>query len=156
VIEPILYCGIVPYDSLRQRPQWLADGLSERTPVLYVNPRRSLLRGARSQEGHRHISAQLFVLEPPAALPFSGYWRPLNRVNSTRTARAVRQVFTELGWQRPRWMWAAFPKDLDLATALRPERLCYDVMDDYPLFFDRWQGMSTLTGIRRNMNRSPS
>ncbi len=40
----ILYLAPIPYDGLRQRPQYIADGLAQKHEVIYVNPTVSWLK----------------------------------------------------------------------------------------------------------------
>ena len=137
----ILYCGIVPYDSIRQRPQWLADALSERAPLLYLEPNASVLRGKLSGRGLVRAGERMAHLDLGSVLPLSGYWRALNRANYRRVARGCRQAFERLGWE-PAWLFASFPKQIDLLPHFGELPIVYDVMDDYPEFFRRRQSAS--------------
>ena len=132
----ILYCGIVPYDSIRQRPQWLADALSERAPLLYLQPNASILRGKLSGRGLERVGEQMAVLDLGSVLPLSGYWRVLNRANYRRVARGCQRAFDRLGWE-PTVLLASFPKQIDLLPHFAELPIVYDVMDDYPEFFGR-------------------
>ena len=135
----ILYCGIVPYDSIRQRPQWLAEGIADRARVLYLNPHRSRLGGGDGRETLIRMSENLAVMTPPASMPLTGYWRPLNRLSYRRTAKKLLASFSHLGWSLPKAHYLSFPKQIDLLGNLPHAPVCYDVMDDYPNFFDPMQ-----------------
>ena len=39
----IVYLAPIPYDGLRQRPQFLAEGLAREHEVIYVDPTVSML-----------------------------------------------------------------------------------------------------------------
>ncbi len=133
----LLFYGIVPFRSLKQRPQWMAEGLAERRRVLYVDPHRSLLHCRRGRPALERVHDTLAVLTPPAVLPFSGFVRAINRRNAASTRVQVAEALAHLGWSAPSSVLATFPKHAD-ATEGAPA-LVYDVMDDYPRFFGWWQ-----------------
>lgn len=141
---PILFLGCVPFRSLRQRPQQLALELSLRGRVVYVDPPRSpvgrLVAPDRSVEAAPASGGAFSVVAPGTGLPGSGYFSILNRYNYSRFARSLRRRLEEHGAGSPRAIIASFPKQIDLLRAFPGTWVCYDVMDDYPLFFDRWQG----------------
>ena len=172
VSRPILFLGAMPFRALRQRPQHLALALSRRAPVLDVEPHRSLLGRLASPdrilEDPPSQGGSLDVLEPPRALPLSGYLRLLNRIGCARTASGIRARLAARAGARastgaarhdgipipgsrriekdaipalwaPRAIVGSFPKQLDLVDRFPGVPVCYDVMDDYPLFFDPWQ-----------------
>lgn len=63
----ILYFAPIPYDELRQRPQYLADGLSKEHDVTYVEPTVSLMKyvikgGERPNGCRRNVSESLHIL----------------------------------------------------------------------------------------------
>lgn len=131
----LLYLGIVAFDSVRQRPQWLASGLSGAWNVLYVDPHTSVLRAGSPRRKVVEHGPGLTVLVPPRALPVTGYVRPLNHWSSSRTAVAIRDTLAQLGWPLPAATIASFPKHVDLLSRLPRTPVIYDVMDDYPRFF---------------------
>ena len=142
---PILFLGCLPFGQIRQRPQHLAVEISLHAKVLYVEPHRSWLRAplsgiAAAAAATAPTEGGLEILTPPPALPFSGYLPVVNRVNYARTAALVRQRLEGSGWRAPRAIVASFPKQVDLLRFFPGSPVCYDVMDDYPLFFDAWQG----------------
>lgn len=151
----IVYCGINPYESLRQRPQWLADGLTAHAHVLYIDPHRSVLGGAPMRKALKRHTERLAILRPPGALPVTGYVRLLNIMSWTRTARAVHQALDELRWGVPSAMLVSFPKHVDFVHAFSCQRVVYDVMDDYPHFFDRVQS-ALLARMHRELLASAS
>ena len=135
---PILFLGCLPFGPIRQRPHHLAEEMARGGKVLYVEPHRSLLRrpeptGSRVAPAARR--GPLEILTPPPALPFSGYLPAVNRWNYARTAGRIRRRLLDLGWQEPRAIVAGFPKQVDLLDHFADVPVCYDVMDDYPLFF---------------------
>ena len=142
---PVLYLGCIPFRTLRQRPQQLAIEISRRADLLYIEPHRSQAGRLASPdwlvEEPPGPGSSLEILDPPAALPASGYLPVLNRVNYRRTARAIRRrLAARGGGAPPRSIVVSFPKHLDLLRWFPGIPVCYDVMDEYPLFFDRWQG----------------
>ena len=153
---PILFLGCVPFRSLRQRPQQLALELSLRADVVYVDPPRSalgrLVAPDLTLENPPPSGGTLELMDAPTGLPASGYLPLLNRINYSRIARSVRRRLAARGTQAPRAIVAGFPKQFELLRAFPAAVVCYDVMDDYPLFFDRWQG-AVLATLHRGLLR---
>lgn len=143
-----LFCGVVPFASLRQRPQWLALGMARARRVLYLDPHRSLAHERRLLPALSRVGDRLAVLTPASSLPVTGYARALNRLSFAWTARRVRACLATLGWAPPRVVVTSFPKQIDLVRGMTDARVVYDVMDDYPRFFDAWQA-----GVLRRMHR---
>jgi len=151
---PILLLGCVPFRSLRQRPQQLALALSLRTAVVYLDPPRSALGRLAapdlSVEQAPTIGGALEVIDAPGAMPGSGYVPVVNRFNYSRVATLVRGRLARRGFESPRAIVAQFPKHYDLLRAFPEAVVVYDVMDDYPLFFDPWQ-RAVLAGLHRKL-----
>lgn len=142
---PLLYCGIVPYHSIRQRPQWLADLLSHNRRVLYVEPHVSHLNASAASDKVQKIHEQLAVYTPPAALPITGYIPLFNRISYARTAANIGKILRRLAWPAPSQLWTSFPKQIDMVRRFDGVPVVYDVMDDYPAFF----GMGQRTVLRK-------
>ena len=139
---PILYFGVVPFDSIRQRPQQLALELAQSADVVWVEPNRSMMPWPGGGAPHRHGTGdappRLHRFEPGPVLPLSGSLPALNRVNYAATARRLKHFLSARALGRPRVILASFPKHVDVLPHFPGIPVCYDVMDDYPLFFDRW------------------
>ncbi len=144
--QDILYLGMNAWDSIVQRPQHLARGLSLDNRVLYVDPTafsvltrlRLGLHGTGSERGWRprlrRLSGSLSVFTPPPQLPLS-LWSPtLNRLNAEFTARMLSRVFRELQFH-PRFVWASSPQHLSLVKRLKADRVCYDCLDNVSAFY---------------------
>jgi len=143
----ILYLGVNAWDSIAQRPQHLARGLSETNRVLYVDPsafsvvtRLGLsLRGTGTRRGWRggirSLSESLFVFTPPPLLPLSLWSAAANDLNHRIVARMLSPVFERLRF-RPGVLWVSSPLHLPLADRVREARvLCYDCLDNFPAFY---------------------
>ncbi len=143
---PLLFLGCMAFGPIRERSQHLAAELSRHAETLYVEPHRSWLRAAIAGGGLPRAEPPaspvegLEILTPRPALPFSGYLPGVNRLNYARTARLIRRRLEGRGHPGPRAIVASFPKQVDLLRFFPGCPVCYDVMDDYPLFFDAWQG----------------
>lgn len=137
----LIFASLVHHDSVRQRPHWLAEGLSERYRVLWLEPHVSLVHERRTQAELTRMSDTFARLRPASVLPVTGYVAPFNALSYRLTARAVRGALGELAWDVPRAIVTTFPKQLELVRALergaasRRLPVVYDVMDDYPRFF---------------------
>ena len=142
----ILYLGVNAWDSIVQRPQHLARGLSETNRVLYVDPtafsvltrlRRSF-GGTRDGRGGRpvvrRLSDSLFVFTPPPLLPLSLWSTAVNDLNVRILARMLSRVFVTLRF-RPRLLWLSMPLSLPVLKRVRADRVCYDCLDNFPAFY---------------------
>lgn len=141
----ILYLGIVPFRSAWQRPQQLAAVLAEQSQLLYVNPPRSPLGALRHAIHPPAVLEQdtpdgMTVFQPRPILPLSGYVPGVNRCNYASIARQLKAWIRDGKFPVPDAIVASFPKQVDLLEHFPGVPVLYDVMDDYPLFFDAWQG----------------
>jgi O-antigen biosynthesis protein len=142
----ILYLGVNAWDSILQRPQHLARGLSGSHRVLYADPtvfsvftkgRRDLSR-ARDPRGWRpslrRLSGSLFVFTPPPLFPLSLWSATANELNGRILARMLSRVFRELRF-RPGLLWGSSPLGWPLVKRIRADRVCYDCLDNFPAFY---------------------
>lgn len=151
--ETLLYCAPVSFDSIKQRPHWLALALSRWFRVLYLDPHRSLLSVAPRLGHTRPHGPSMAVVTPPTLLPLSGIYRRATRWNSSVLAHVVRRACKTLGWSLPERAVVTFPKQLDLVRAALHLPFCYDVMDDYPSFF-RGRERTTLRAMHEETLRA--
>ncbi|MCS6850534.1 MAG: glycosyltransferase [Gemmataceae bacterium] len=140
----VLFFGNVPYETCWQRPQQLARGLARRTPVLYVNPHRSVghrwLRRPLAVEALPGKDGPLQLLEPPAGFPLARTLGWLHRLNCRRTWRCLCRHFPRPLAHSLRAAVATFPDQWELIRRLPPEvPVVYDIMDDFILFLRPWQ-----------------
>ena len=144
--DTLLFFGIVSLASMRQRPHHFAAALARRFEVVYVEPHRSIARIALEHvrratvEPGTALPLGLHRLEAGPVLPWSGYLPQLNALNYSHAAGRVRAFLGERGLRAPRVVVATFPKHVDALRHFPGVPVIYDVMDDYPGFFDRWQG----------------
>lgn len=142
----ILTLGVNAWDSVLQRPQHLARGLSGKHRVLYVDPAAfsvftktgQSLRGAGGRRGWRpalrRLSGSLFVFTPPPLFPLSLWSAAANEMNCRIVARLLARVFRELGF-RPGLHWVSSPLGWPLARRIPADRVCYDCLDNFPAFY---------------------
>ncbi len=147
----ILYLGVNAWDSIVQRPQHLARGLSESNRVLYVDPSafsvftslRLSFRGTGSEKtrrsGFRRLSGSLFVFTPPPLLPFSLWSMTSNRWNAWIVARMLSRVFVSLRF-RPGLLWVSSPLGWPMVEQILARRVCYDCLDNFPAFYPDRRG----------------
>lgn len=157
----ILYLGLVPFGTVCQRPQQLVLQLARDVDIVYVEPHRSPVRrllssadagarvttaGLRGSLNRNQESAtgsrnkRLRIFQPKEVLPFSGYLPFINQINYARTGRDLYSYLRQGCLLPVRAVILSFPKDLDVLSRFAGVPIIYDVMDDYPLFFDAWQG----------------
>lgn len=154
---PILYLGIIPFHSAWQRPQQLAKILSESAEVLYMDPPGSLL-GSLRQRKHppakveTALPAGLTLFQPGGILPLSGYLPGVNQWNYAAIGGRLLDWLDRNGIEFPRAIVASFPKQVDLLPRFSGTPVLYDVMDDYPLFFDALQRRK-LAGMHQRLLR---
>lgn len=112
-----------------QRPQQLISRLSagfERTWfVEEALPVPGLAEPALRVEEHEHVTRVCLVVPDDGTLPGFDEWV---------TERYEAELGELLGPHRDRTVWLYTPMALDLARALRPSLLVYDVMDDLAAF----------------------
>ena len=143
--DTLLFFGIMPLASMRQRPHHFAAALARRFEVVYVEPHRSIGRIALEHarravdETGPDLPVGIHRLEAGPVLPWSGYLPLLNAINYSRAAGRVKAFLADRGLRAPRAVVATFPKHFDVLRHFPGVPVIYDVMDEYPGFFDRWQ-----------------
>lgn len=137
----ILYVSLWPWDGLWQRPQHLAQQLSEHCNVIYTSPtpfhsRRDMLPHlGRGWKLKRHEETErLHVLD----FPFLPSWRfsSLREWNHCKWASAVSEYI-----KRERIpidiLWLSSPEQLPFCGEIPARLVCYDCMDNYESFYLR-------------------
>ena len=147
----IVYFGVNAWDSIVQRPQHLARGLSRNNRVLYVDPTafsvftkmkgalHPVQTGRRWQPRLRRLSESLHVFTPPPLLPFSPWSRALNRINHRLLSRMLADVFSRIRLH-PRILWLSFPQSQPLCSMIPTDLICFDCLDNYPEFYPDRRG----------------
>jgi hypothetical protein len=110
---------------------------------LYVDPPFSVFGAARLRKLNTatgSVPEALRVLEARAVLPVSGYVPLVNAMNGALIGKRLRRELEKNGHRPPAAIVTSFAKQLHVLPWLPKVPVCYDIMDDYPLFFDRWQG----------------
>jgi glycosyltransferase involved in cell wall biosynthesis len=136
VSGPILFLANVPFNTIWQRPQQIAAGLSDYTDVVYVDPNRSFLQFLRP--GHRlrppdQVPPRLRLFTPPAGLPFARQFGLVNRFNYRWVGGHLRSYLSRRP-VAPRSIVATFPDQFDLLDQFPGVPLVYDLMDEPHLF----------------------
>ncbi|MDX2176103.1 MAG: glycosyltransferase [Candidatus Sumerlaeia bacterium] len=130
---PLLLFSQVPWDSVWQRPQELALGLSRRRPVVFFGPvqwhEAALRVGAAREPVRRLEDGRLLVLSP---VEFSGTYKvgAVAALNNLLRARLLSRVLP--GRDFIYLTNSLF--DWELARALRPRHLALDLIDDFAGF----------------------
>src|SRR5712691_307419 len=146
-----LYFGVNPWQSIKQRSQQLARGLSVGNRVVYVNPippgiphraRRSenlpsheICNSESSLERHlfrsRKVNDNLIAIDVPG-LPGSHIFA---RLHEAQYKLLCRFLFRELGRQHwfPDVLWLSHPRQASAIRLISAYMvLCYDCLDDHP------------------------
>ena len=149
--EAVLYFGVNPWDSLLQRPQHLARGLSRRRRVLYVDPTAfsvlTKLASALKKEGGRRgwlprlrrLSDSLHVFTPPPLFPFSLWSGTATFLNARLAAGMLTAVLTRLDFH-PRILWISSPQHHLLPDLMPADLVCYDCLDNFAAFYPDRRG----------------
>ena len=132
------------WDWVWQRPQHLISRLGRARRTWFVEEPRS----ADVPEPRLHVEdagvVQRVWLEIPRGIPLSGW--------STPEAGQVTPLLEGLLGDRVRDVWVYAPNAVDVAEALSPRLLVYDVMDDLSSFADSPPEM--LLRMRRCLDRA--
>ena len=125
----IVYLAPIPYDGLRQRPQFLAEGLAREHEVIYVEPTvsmlKSLLKGGLNYRGFsQKVNSGLTIcrLNGTWLLPrfLEGVWSGFGMPERL----ALRTLLKDADA-----VWVGFAPWFDLLRDF-PGRIIYDRMDD--------------------------
>lgn len=125
----ILYLAPIPYDGLRQRPQYIADGLAQKHEVIYVNPTVSwlkyLLKGGDHAWGYSEVQpsgVKVIQLNGAIALPrfAEGLWSEFGFLERL----AIKNLLCSVDVA-----WLGFEPWYDLLRHFKGE-IVYDLMDD--------------------------
>lgn len=147
-LPDIIYLGMNPWDSIRQRAQHLAAGLSRYGRVLFVDPITPSVLGALRQalQGEpkrpwwpllEQLDASLHHLLPPPGMPFGLDLLTCNAANQALQAALLRRVARRLGFRRP-VLWLDHPLEADQIGRHSERLVIYNCMDNYPAF---WSGV---------------
>ena len=125
----ILYLPPIPYRGLKQRPQYIAEGLSKIHNVLYIDPTvsfmKSLIRGNENSKGYKYsISKRLQVLR------LNGFFtahRSLEAISRLFCVSETIQLRKYLCWADIIWVgyapWFSHIQNFQ-------KKIIYDKMDD--------------------------
>lgn len=125
----ILYFAPIPYDGLKQRPQYLADGLAKEHEVIYVDPTVSMLKyvvkgGAKASGFCRFESSGVRVLrlDGTYSLPrfAEGIWSGFGFPEKKQLQPLLKEADA---------IWIGFEPWFDLIGDF-PRTVIYDKMDD--------------------------
>ena len=144
-LPDIVYLGMNPWDTIRQRAQHLATGLSGYGRVLFVDPitpsvagalRRALQGGPMRSRGPlvRQLGDGLFRLAPPPGVPLGFDLQACNAINQRLQSILVRRAAERLGFGRP-ILWIDHPLEADQIGRHGERMVIYNCMDNYPAFW---------------------
>lgn len=125
----ILYFAPIPYHGLRQRPQYLADGLAKEHDVIYVEPTISwlkyVIKGGTKPGRTLHIEpsgVKVLQLNGTYLLPrfVEGIWSGFGFLERMQLRSLIKSADA---------IWIGFEPWFDLMKDF-PEKVIYDKMDD--------------------------
>lgn len=140
----LVYFGINAWDSIKQRPQHLAERLSVRNKIVYVNPPLDPIQIHLVPSNHRTRTAKqlrrlsicearpnLWVVNPPPFIPGSSVVGFLWDVQFRMLTKEITETCTRKGIE-PNVIWLSHPSQAASLMTVRSDLIrCYDCMDDY-------------------------
>lgn len=121
-MKTILYIAPVDWRWIKQRPQFLAEGLSAYYQIHvvypYANKRQGLQKKAKT---HLALSRYFAVPSLNGRLPVAGF-------NAAWSAFQVRRVIRRV---KPDILWLSMPWQIDMVLPSFAGCIVYDCMDDY-------------------------
>lgn len=131
----LLYLAPIAFDDLKQRPQYLAEGLSKYDHVYYVEPTISFLtalhhKGLSSRGRFRKYSKNLTIvrLDGKLSLPYRLKYLDQNYRAAFFEYLQLKKIIHPIDI-----IWTGYPGWLDLLHYLKKVPVVYDIMDDYVL-----------------------
>ncbi|MGC9359917.1 MAG: glycosyltransferase [Anaerolineae bacterium] len=145
IFPDIIYMGMNPWHTIRQRAQHLAAGLAGHGRVLFVDPitpsllgaLRYTLAGGKRQSWLPHLDRltdNLYHLSPLPGVPFGLDWGVCNQANQWVQTLLVRRAARRLGIERP-VLWLDHPLEAAQIGRHRECLVVYNCMDNYPAFW---------------------
>jgi hypothetical protein len=142
----ILYFGIIPWHSAKQRSQQIADRLSFDNEVLYINPIVDPLsmiisatktgtdgRGIWARTRATQMKIGLTLLEPHGLVPGGQFINHLRILEGLAFNRKLSRFLTNR-MLNPDVLWLSHPSQVSALDLLGSRMVCcYDCMDDYSL-----------------------
>ena len=128
----IIYWGLTDWEGSRQRPQHLAEHLSQHYDVMYVRPvaYSRLIRYRRPLPSSvDRLSDRLCVYRPRAMSP--GRLEPLRRFNNNQARHGIT---ARLNPARPVALWLSHPRQVEQIGRYGEALVCYDLMDYHAAF----------------------
>lgn len=144
----IVYCGIINWNRIKQRPQYLAEELSktDENLVIYVNPPYSFfdllvsllklspkkVTFSLNMEINKKNS-NLYVISLPLMLPCHQF-KISAYINSIILKRILMKFLKLMKIKKIDILWLSYPNQYYLSKFLNFGKLVYDIMDDYLIF----------------------
>jgi len=142
----ILYFGIIQWESIKQRPQHLAEGLSENFFVYYINPGMGIKRFISNIKMknwgnnffQKQINKNLIVIDPIIYIPFKSDNKFFNKVEGYLLKIFIK-FFILYYHCSPTLMWFSHPDQIEILNIKlgKIPLKCYDCMDDYSNYSSR-------------------
>lgn len=131
----ILYFAPIPYNALKQRPQFLAEQLAKQHEVYYVEPTISILKSITSHN-YDYKSHTYRVTPHLKVLRLSGLfmaYRSLElfdilHLNTVSERLQLHRIATDCDL-----LWVGYPVWYNLVRGIRNKTVVYDKMDDNAL-----------------------
>lgn len=130
-------------EGIFSRSQAIAIELARSFRVLYVNPDcyslphilydRCFRRDSRRRPGVRQIHANLWTADLVTLMP-NLVTMPNKRIRMWTAAKHLGRAIRQLGFKNP-ILWTGLPWAVSMVKQIPASLVCYDCMDDFPLFF---------------------
>ena len=144
-MKDLLFLSTVRWDTIWQRPQHLAMGLSRYFRIIYVDPVaysflgavQNHLRGDRTRNFRptlREINDNLVAYTPAPMFPFSEDFWFINEINHNILWVALSKLLVKKGYKDP-VLFINSPYQLPILKRLLRSSGCYDCMDLYEAFY---------------------
>lgn len=149
----IIYLAPIAYDALKQRPQYIAEELSRKHQVYYIEPTIRLtsciINGGKAYRGEqRYISRKLSVIRCNGTfvLPFRWNVYDILSLNGISERRQLKSLFDSadviiVGYEG--WM--------NVISGLKEKKTIYDKMDENALLVEAWQVKKYLIRSERKL-----
>lgn len=136
----IIYFSPIPYDGLRQRPQYIAEGLSKKHHVYYIEPTvrltSCLMNRGKDYKGRIYkVSPSLEVVRCNGTfvLPFKWNVYDLLALNGIAEMLYLRKII-----QKADYIIVGFEGWMNVLSWVHDKKIVYDKMDDNTKITPEW------------------
>ncbi len=139
-MEEVLYLSLISWDRIRQRPQFIAEGLAKDKKIYYINPPYSFADYFFSKlkltpkkvsffpSNSCNINNNLKIISLPLR-PLPNFPLIFNKLYSKILKRQIKQ---RVNINRITYIYCTHPFQYYLIKNIDNKKIIYDIMDDYP------------------------